>query len=81
MFGLEVSDGRFDGGAAFHPFPHSFGDRCQAAFINDDRLRALMIINPVAQVYRAFFYCMRSDQPAPMSQLRIQGVSVIGIAQ
>ena len=81
MFGLEVSDGRFDGGAAFYPFPNLLGDRSPAAFIDNDRLNALMIIAPLAHVHRAFFYCMRDDESAYLSELCMQGVSVIGIAQ
>ncbi len=66
---------------AFHPFPNSFGDRSPAAFIDDDRLSVLMIVAPVAHVYMAFFYSMPSDESAYLSELCIQGVSVIGIAQ
>jgi hypothetical protein len=40
-----------------------------------------MIIAPLAHVHRTFFYCMPSDESAHLSELFIQDVSVIGIAQ
>ncbi len=40
-----------------------------------------MIIAPVSHAYMSFFYCVRGDESTHLSQFRIQGVSVIGIAQ
>ncbi len=81
MLALEVAESRFEGGAAFHPFPNSIGSRCPAAFIDDDRFGPPMILARVAHVHMAFLYCMPCDESAHLSELYIQGVSVVGVAQ
>jgi hypothetical protein len=81
MLGREVTEDWLDSGAAFHPFPNSLGDRSPAAFIDDDRLGALMIITQLAHVHRAFFYGMDCDESSPWGELRIQGMSILGITQ
>ena len=64
VFSLEVSDGRFDDGAAFHPLPNSLWDRAPAAFIDDACLRALMIVAPVTPMstWPSFTACVVTNR-------------------
>lgn len=50
MFGFEVSDSRFYGGPAFHPFPECFGGVASSFFVHVDGDVSLIVVAAVALV-------------------------------
>ena len=54
VFALEVTDGGFDGGAAFHPSPERLRGRAPAAFVDMHLLGSAVIVSAIAHVDMRF---------------------------
>lgn len=83
MLALEVADGGFDCGAAFHPTPERLRGRAPAALVDMHRLRAAVIVAAIAHVDMRFRRSRASlaNEPTHLRELLIEGVPVVRIAR